>query len=187
MEQAHPAQQLQTLGREELVPGETALLNIVRGNNSKKDPEKVCVFCNKTFISRENRLKHTDKCHRGTTHHTIGKVRKEYVCVLCGKNYCNQRTLVSHTKTCQGNMCHIAPFDISYPEPEGGKIEVCSNTTQHSPGPTHNGDTSAQTSEYSVSDMGAAPEGSQGSAAIMPETQTPEHGKLTLESDTTGS
>ena len=48
------------------MPGEIALLKIVRGNNSKKDPEKVCVFCSKTFISRENRLKHTEKCHKGT-------------------------------------------------------------------------------------------------------------------------
>ena len=89
--------------------GETALLNIVRGNNSKNDPEKVCVFCSKTFISRYNRLKHTEKCHKGTANHTIGKVRKEYVCILCGKNYCNQRTLINHTKVFEGDMCHTAP------------------------------------------------------------------------------
>ena len=113
------------------MPGEAALLNIVRGNNLKKDPEKVCVFCSKTFISRENRLKHMEKCHKGTANHTIGKVRKEYVCVLCGKNYCNQRTLINPTKVCEGDMCHTAPLDISDQQPEGGKIEVCSNTAQH--------------------------------------------------------
>ena len=61
------------------------------------------------------------------------------------------------------------------------KIEVCSDTAQHFSGPTHVGDPSAQTSEYSVT----APEGSQGSAVIMSEAQTlevtPEHEGLESE------
>ena len=91
------------------------------------------------------------------------------MCVMW-KKYCNQHTLISRMKTCERNMCHTAPLNISDPELEGGEIEVCSNTAQHFPGPTHTGDPSAQKSEYSVSDMGAAPEGIQGSAVIMLKT-----------------
>ena len=84
--EADPAQLLQSLVREELIPGETALMNIVRGGNSKKDADTVCIFCNKTFINKENRKKHTEKCHKGTTDRVIkGKKKKEYVCIRCGK------------------------------------------------------------------------------------------------------
>ena len=109
--------------------------------------------------------------------------------MLCGKNYCNQRTLVNHTKDCEGDMCHTAPIDISDQEPEGSKIEVCFNTAQQFSGPTHAGDPSSQLSEYSVSAVGTAPEGSQGLAVIMSEAQTlevtPEQEELALESEMT--
>ena len=105
------------------------------------------------------------------------------------KNYCNQRTLVNYTKGCEGDMCHTAPLDISDQEPEGGEIEVCSNTAQQFSGPTHTGDSSAQTSEYSVSAVGTVPKGSQGVAVIMSGTQTlevaPEQEELALESELT--
>ena len=86
-------------------------------------------------------------------------------------------------------MCHTAPLNISDQEPEGGEIEVCSNTAQQFSGPTHARDSSAQTSEYSVSAVGTAPEGSQGLAVIMSEAQTlevtPEQEELALESEMT--
>ena len=81
--QTSPTQQLETVIREELLPGEAALLSIMRGNNPKKDPEQVCIHCNRTFANRENKLKDTERCYKGTTNHTIGKVGKEYVCVKC--------------------------------------------------------------------------------------------------------
>ena len=111
---------------EEFVPGETALMNIVKGNTLKKDADTVCVFCNKTLISRENWRKHTEKCHKGTSNHTIGKMKKEYVCIFCSKNYVIQRTLINHTVACEGDMCLTAPLNISNQEPDGGEIEVCS-------------------------------------------------------------
>ena len=64
--QADPAQHLQSLIREELIPGETALMNIVRGSTySKKNADTVCIHCGKTFINEKNHKKHTDKCQKG--------------------------------------------------------------------------------------------------------------------------
>ena len=103
--QAHPAQRLITLVREELVPGEAALLNIVRGNNSKKDPEKVCVFCSKTFISRENRLKHTEKCHKDRVpfrtfcwdiSHLFGRKLINYYSILLEGYFCPEFSTFFH-------------------------------------------------------------------------------------------
>ena len=69
-------------------------------------------------------------------------------------------------------MCHTAPLNISDQEPKGGEIEVCSNTAQQFSGPTHAGDPSAQTSEYSISAVGTTPGGSQGLPPIMSGSQT---------------
>ena len=104
-------------------------MNIVRGGNSKKDADTVCIYCNKTFMNKENRKKHTEKCHKGTRDHVIkGKKKKEYVCILCGKNYVNQRSLVNHTTTCKGDMCLTAPHNISdqdTDESSSGEVEIC--------------------------------------------------------------
>ena len=88
-------------------------------------------------------------------------------------------------------MCHTAPLNISDQEPEGGEIEVCSNTAQQFSGPTHAGDPSAQTSEYSVNTVGTTPGGSQGLPAIMSGSHTSnitrEQVELTLEPEVTDS
>ena len=134
-------------------------MNIVKGNTLKKDADTVCVFCNKTFINRENRRKHTEKCHKGTSDHTIGKKKKEYVCIRCGKNYVNQRILVNHTMVCEGDMCLTAPLNISDQELDGGEIEICSIPTQQYSDPTLAGNPSRQRAECLVSTPDTTSEG----------------------------
>ena len=51
--------------REEMLPGEAALLEIVRGKKVTKDPNRVCIHCLRTFATKENRNRHSEKCLNG--------------------------------------------------------------------------------------------------------------------------
>ena len=113
--------------REEILPGEVELLNIIRGvSSSKKDPDRVCIHCGGMFASSENRIKHLDRCLRGISAHRIGKISKDNWCIKCSKGYCNKNTLINHSRSCTGDMCNTAPVGIS--EPEDIEVEICKGT-----------------------------------------------------------
>ena len=53
-------------------------MNIIRGSTySKKNAETVCIHCGKTFISKKNHKKHTDKYHqKGATNRVVKGKKK---------------------------------------------------------------------------------------------------------------
>ena len=63
--QADIREQTQAFGREEMLPGEAALLEIVRGKKVTKDPNRVCIHCLRTFATKENRNRHSERCLNG--------------------------------------------------------------------------------------------------------------------------
>ena len=77
------------------MPGEAALLEIVRGRDVTKDPERICIHCLRSFVTRENRNRHSEKCVNGIINPNAGVVQKYYACIKCGKLYVSQGNLLN--------------------------------------------------------------------------------------------
>ena len=128
--QADPTPHLQSLSTEELIPGETALMDIIRGNTrSRKNKEIICVHCGKFFINKKNHQKHVNRYHKeGATGRVAkGKKEKEYICIRCAKRYCNQKSLVNHMLECRGNLFNSTLRNISDKKTDDSscEVEVC--------------------------------------------------------------
>ena len=128
--QASEGEQIDQSWQEEILPGEAALLEIVRGRDVTKDPERICIHCLHSFANRENRNRHSEKCRDGMINPNAGVVQKDYACIRCGKLYVNQGNLLKHMESCNGVMHHIAPVDIQ--EPEGREVEIYTISTDAS-------------------------------------------------------
>ena len=62
--QTDPTPQLQNLSREESIPGDRALLDIVRSTIKPRKQEIQCNVCSRTFISEKNLAKHFSIYHK---------------------------------------------------------------------------------------------------------------------------
>ena len=75
--QANPTPCLQSLSTEELIPGEAALMDIIRGSTySRKNKEIICVHCGNFFIIEKNHKKHVDHYHKERSTGRVVKGKK---------------------------------------------------------------------------------------------------------------
>ena len=74
--QVDPTPHLHNLSTEELIPGEKALLDIVRGTiKPKKHEEIMCRECGRSFISDKNLQKHISTYHKPGMAGRVTKVK----------------------------------------------------------------------------------------------------------------